>query len=81
MFMTNTEHEFNAIHPHFHAIVRAIRNDKEVGLGTCSIIDECMSDVEAVETFGWDDAALAPRTAFKALVEARRWERAQRSIY
>lgn len=35
-------------------IVDRIRASKRFGKGTCSIIDECYSDYELVETFGFD---------------------------
>jgi hypothetical protein len=31
--------------------VHAVRNHPEIGVGTCSVIDECYSDEELVTTF------------------------------
>jgi thymidine kinase len=30
-------------------IIKAIRNDPQIGTGSCSVIDECFSDEELVE--------------------------------
>lgn len=40
-------------------IVSVIRNDKNVGSGTCSTLDECFDDAELVAKFGHLDSELA----------------------
>jgi hypothetical protein len=40
-------------HPHADEIVAAIRAHEKIGRGSCSPVDECYSDDELVEAFGY----------------------------
>jgi len=66
-------------------LVAAIRRDEKVGRGTCSTIDEAMTDNELCETlfvrFGFNNTLLRlPRTEASAVRRARKWERDHRSV-
>lgn len=56
-------------HPHAEEIVEAIRSHKTIGRWTCSPIDECYTDVELIEEFGWL-ANGNPRTVISAVRHA-----------
>jgi hypothetical protein len=73
-------------HPRHDEIVAAIRNDRLVGRGTCSVIDECYTDDELVEAFGYDRPFAStdttrPRTPAKARTVARRVHRLDVAVY
>ena len=57
-------------------IVRAVRADKIVGEGTCSVVDECYTDGELLEQvcFDWDGKELK-RTPKQAVTEMRKIHR------
>lgn len=45
-------------HPHRMDIIEAIRSHSDFGRGSCSVIDECYSDNDLIDEFGfegWDD--------------------------
>lgn len=50
--------------------VKAIRQDKQVGNNTCSMIDECQTDNELIEAMDEQGITLA-----NAVKWARRWEK------
>ena len=58
-------------HPLADEIVDMIRADKLVGVGSCSPVDECYTDDELVEAFGWDINGKRHITAKGALRKAR----------
>lgn len=63
-------------HPLADEIVDMIRADKLVGVGSCSPVDECYTDDELVEAFGWDINGKRHITAKGALRKARAYHNA-----
>jgi hypothetical protein len=49
-------------HPRHAEIVAAIRSHPLIGRGTCSPIDECYTDDELVDRFGWGIHHYDPET-------------------
>lgn len=62
------------IHPLAKEIRLEIRYHDEIGFGTCSFVDECLSDTELIAEFGWTPKG-KPRTAKGALWAALRAHR------
>ncbi len=48
--------------------ITAIRDHKEIGRGSCSIVDECYSDVELLEAL-YVDSITSPRQAIRWALE------------
>ncbi len=46
------------------ARIKAIRDDKKVGSGTCSTIDECYTDAELLDSLGRSNV-VTPRAAVR----------------
>jgi hypothetical protein len=63
-------------HPLADEIVEMIRADELVGVGSCSPVDECYTDDELVEAFGWDINGKRHITAKGALRKARAYHNA-----
>lgn len=59
----------STVHPHADEIVEAIRDHAKVGRFTCSVIDECYSDANLIEEFGWTESG-KPRTVAGAVRQA-----------
>ncbi len=57
-------------HPHADPIVAAIRGHDRIGRGSCSPVDECYSDDELVEAFGFGrtDKPLTVRGAVRKAI-------------
>ena len=55
------------------AIVKAIRSDKTIGVGTCSVVDECYTDSELLDhvCFDWDGTE-RKRTPKQAVSEMKK---------
>ena len=60
------------------AIIRAVRDDKIIGKGTCSVVDECYEDSELLDAvcFDWDGTE-RKRTPKQAVTEMRKVHRLQ----
>jgi len=63
-------------HPLADEIVEMIRADRLVGVRSCSPVNECYSDDELVEAFGWDINRKRHITAKGALRKARAYHNA-----
>ncbi len=55
------------------AWIQAVRNDEKVGLGSCSVIDECYTDAELEEAL--------KRDGIRGKIEAVRWARRVEKLY
>jgi len=68
-------------HPRHDEIVAAIRANSLVGRGTCSPVDECFTDDELVEQFGWVPWSLGRRrSVVQATAAAKRYHRTNRAF-